>query len=250
MSFFNIPANIAIQGTTIRLTGTNTPLTLFSAPTSQGMGPVTPFDTTTPHQTTLNPGLDTQIFPGDLMACVQNPANGAPTTFTAMAVNPNLAPTTGATGGGAIITNTMAQLLLPLGAIIGIAVGLFVFILLLIGGLFLYSKRQSKKKAEYKPVQQKDQSQSNQKEETDDSSEDDTTESEEEEEEEEEDDNQNDYDSYPPPRRSSSRGPPREGSSRGGMKGNRAPNRGPSRSRERSYSDDDDEDDYSSDDYS
>jgi len=241
LAFYALP--LGLNGpVTIRLTGNNVPLNILSSPTSN---PATPWDITPAHVTPVNANqMDTVIPAGDLFTAVQNPTTNANAVIVT-AMLPALPTTATGTTNGLPITTQTAVLALTIPAIIGISVGIFVFILIVIGGIWIYSKKKSKKQGEYKQVQQNPSSQ-NQKEKSTTSSDDDT-ETEEEEDDDDEEDDQNDYDSYPPPRRSS-RGP-RGGSSRGSP-AYRGPNRGPSRSRERSYSDDDDEDDYSSDDYS
>jgi len=142
-----------------------------------------------------------------------------------------------------VVTPNQAQLALSLGAIIGIALGGFALVLIVVGLVCVYSRVQTKK-AEYKPVATSEKEEKKEKEKepssttsssTTDSAQDEATD-------EERDDDE--YDSYPPPRNSS-----RVYRSRGGnnRENNRGPNsRGPSRSRDRSYSDeDDDSSDYS-----
>jgi hypothetical protein len=257
-AFYILPLTVPV-GTTVQLfpvTQIGTPLMWITSPNDNP----TTFDTTPPTVTQIAAGSVIPLNnPMDRFASILNPNQNA-VTYKVMLSNGGVNPpvttaavTTGATPlPPAIVPTQNVLLALPLPAIIGIAVGIAAFIAIIIGSVFIYSKRKGKKeaekaKADYKPVPQK--KEKRRKENTPTSS---STESDSETSEEEEGVVEDDYDSYPPPRRGGG-GRDRRGNSRrgGGGRdyGGGSNYRRAERSRERSYSDDD-EDDYSSDDYS
>jgi uncharacterized protein YxeA len=147
-NFYNLPQAMGNMGS-ITITNANVPLMLFLSNTQD----TTQFTGGTPITIAANAAPQTIPLNGQTFATVYNPVQNVATAMYSIQISntpgqpipqmPTLAP--------AIVQNTMV-LAIPLYAIIVICVGIVLLIAGLITSLYVYNKRKSQKKRDYKPV--------------------------------------------------------------------------------------------------